>query len=103
MTAVAPLTIENIAPVARAGADQSIYAGQLVTLNGSGSSDTNGDSLSYGWTQTGGRLVQLNDTTARLDLYRANQRHGADLYIDGDRQSLGMAASTPDQVVVIEP
>lgn len=42
----------NTAPVANAGPTQSVLTGSLVTLNGSGSSDTNGDPLSYVWTIT---------------------------------------------------
>lgn len=37
----------NRSPVANAGADQSVAAGVQVTLNGSGSSDPDGNSLSY--------------------------------------------------------
>jgi len=39
----------NIAPVANAGADQNITIGSFVTLDGSNSSDANGDSLSFSW------------------------------------------------------
>ncbi len=39
----------NIAPIADAGPDQQLAALSVVTLDGSGSSDPNGDSLSYQW------------------------------------------------------
>ncbi|WP_198673628.1 PKD domain-containing protein [Algibacillus agarilyticus] len=39
----------NIAPVAHAGADQSVSVNTTVTLNGSGSQDANGDTLTYTW------------------------------------------------------
>jgi len=39
----------NIKPVANAGTSQSVEVGQLVFLNGSTSSDANGDALSYQW------------------------------------------------------
>lgn len=39
----------NTAPVANAGPPQSHLAGTTVYLNGSGSTDQNGDSLSYAW------------------------------------------------------
>jgi hypothetical protein len=39
----------NRAPVADAGADTETEVGELVELDGSGSSDPDGDELSYGW------------------------------------------------------
>lgn len=52
--------VENEAPVAHAGEDQTVAGGQLVTLNGNASSDADGDALSYLWQQT--------DTYDRLEL-----------------------------------
>ena len=43
------ITASNSVPVANAGPDQSVIVGATVTLNGSGSSDANGDPLSYSW------------------------------------------------------
>ena len=45
-------TIANVAPVANAGAAQSVAAGALVTLDGSASSDANNDALTYSWSLT---------------------------------------------------
>jgi hypothetical protein len=42
----------NVAPVANAGAVQSVVAGNVVLLNGAASSDVNGDQLTYTWTLT---------------------------------------------------
>lgn len=39
----------NTAPVARAGSDRSVALGAAVTLDGSASSDANGDLISYQW------------------------------------------------------
>lgn len=40
----------NNAPTANAGAAQTVQAGATVTLNGAGSSDPDGDTLTYSWT-----------------------------------------------------
>ena len=45
-------TTANAAPVSNAGADQNIATTALVTLDGSASSDANGDSLTYAWSIT---------------------------------------------------
>ncbi|MCZ8529588.1 PKD domain-containing protein [Alteromonas sp. PRIM-21] len=42
----------NSAPVANAGNDQNASTGTVVTLNGSASSDADGDTLSYAWSLT---------------------------------------------------
>lgn len=41
--------VANVAPMADAGKDQNVKTGQAVTLDGSGSSDANGDMITYHW------------------------------------------------------
>ena len=54
----------NHAPMAEAGPSQSAAPGALVALDGSGSSDPDDGSLTYGWAQTGGTPVALSSSTA---------------------------------------
>lgn len=58
----------NIAPVANAGAAQSVVTGSTVTLNGTASNDANGDSLTYAWTfvskPTGSNAALSSSTSA---------------------------------------
>jgi len=57
----------NSAPVANAGADQSAYVGQTVTLDGGGSTDVDGNALSYVWALTSrpaGSAASISDPTA---------------------------------------
>lgn len=56
----------NNDPTANAGADQTVDEFSGVTLDGTGSSDPDSDTLTYAWLQTGGPAVLdlLDDTTA---------------------------------------
>lgn len=55
----------NRAPVANAGGNQTVISGARVTLNGSGSSDSDGTITTYLWRQTGGSpTVTLSSSSA---------------------------------------
>jgi hypothetical protein len=54
----------NVAPTANAGPAQTVSAGATVTLNGTGSSDSDGTIATYAWTQTLGGSVILSSTSA---------------------------------------
>ncbi len=47
-----PVVASNTAPVAKAGADQNVLTGATVTLDGTASSDADGDALTYSWALT---------------------------------------------------
>jgi hypothetical protein len=62
----------QILPVADAGLDQSVSEFDLVTLDGSNSSDPkSGGNLSFQWEQTGGTVVVLSDPTSALPSFTA--------------------------------
>ncbi|WP_370630699.1 glycosyl hydrolase family 18 protein [Photobacterium sp. WH24] len=50
----------NRAPVARAGSDQQVNTAATVTLNGSSSTDSDGQIAGYQWVQTSGPALTLN-------------------------------------------
>ena len=61
------VTTSNVAPVANAGPPQTVTVGQLVVLNGGGSSDADGDALTFAWsiiTRPAGSTAQLSNPTA---------------------------------------
>ena len=61
----------NQAPTADAGPDQTVASGAAVNLNGTGSSDPDGDSLDYSWTQTSGPAVTLSGANTATPSFTA--------------------------------
>lgn len=61
----------NLAPVADAGADQSVSAGADVTLDASGSSDSDGGTISDTWKQIAGTPVTLSAPSAMNPAFTA--------------------------------
>ncbi len=64
-----PISNINVAPVSNAGVAQSVLTGTTVTLDGSASSDANGDSITYQWTLSskpiGSTAVIANASTVK--------------------------------------
>jgi hypothetical protein len=63
---VAPYTEPNQPPLADAGPDQTVYVDEAcqaqVSLDGSGSSDPDGDTLTYTWEDSFGQVYGVNPT-----------------------------------------
>jgi large repetitive protein len=59
----------NQPPVANAGPDQTVDSGALVQLNGSGSTDPEGQALTYMWTAPAG--ITLSDPTSATPTFTA--------------------------------
>ena len=67
--------VANVAPVANAGVAQNVVAGNVVTLDGSASSDANGDALTYVWTLTAkpaGSTAVLSSSTSAKPTFTAD-------------------------------
>jgi hypothetical protein len=65
--------VENVnhTPIANAGPDQTVDELTLVILDGTGSSDPDGDDLTYSWVQTDGPAVTLSDSTSATPCFTA--------------------------------
>ena len=61
----------NLPPIAFGGNDRTVSEGTTVTLDGTGSADPEGESLSYTWLQTGGELVTLSGSTTATPSFTA--------------------------------
>ena len=66
-------TTLNPPPIANAGDNQTVFQGRAVTLNGSGSSDGGGGTITYQWTQTAGISVTLSSPTSASPTFTAPQ------------------------------
>jgi len=100
-TVTITVTAVNDPPTADAGSDQNVTIGAPVMLDGSASSDPEGDlPLSYRWTQTGGPAVALSDPTAVTTTFTAPISYTVLTFTLTVTDSLGLADPTPDSVVI---
>ena len=95
------ITTINSIPVANAGPDQNVLAGDVVQLDGSGSSDADGDPLAFHWalrTTPPGSLAEINDVNAVMPSFVADLagQYEAELTV-----SDAGSTSDPDTVTII--
>ncbi|MBI3356899.1 MAG: hypothetical protein HY038_09045 [Nitrospirae bacterium] len=89
----------NTPPVANAGPDQSVAVGATVTLNGSGSTDTSGNTLTYDWSFTSvpaGSRTELANPTSVMPTFVADL---AGMYVIQLTANNG-TASTMDTITI---
>ena len=94
------VSTHNSAPKANAGPDQTAQINDLVTLDGGGSSDVDGDILTYSWT-----LIMVPDGSSALlsDPAVVNPTFVVDVsgtYVAQLIVNDGMVDSTPDTVTI---
>lgn len=92
----AAIFVPNDAPIADAGADQNVSPGAgctaMVTLNGASSSDPDGDTLTFEWTQAG----VVVGTSASVDVTLGLGTHTFTLTV-----SDGHGGSASDEVTIV--
>ena len=94
------LQATNHPPVANAGPDQTVYVTNTVTLDGSGSTDVDGNPLTYSWSfvsRPAGSAAALSDPTA------VNPTFVVDKFGDYIVQLIvndGTVNSAPDTVII---
>lgn len=98
--ATVTITTTNTAPVANAGPDQSVTTGSTVTLNGGGSSDVDGNPITYDWSFLSvptGSTATLSNPTAAKPTFVADKvgQYVAQLIVND-----GTVNSTPDTVTI---
>nr|HPO16331.1 PKD domain-containing protein [Candidatus Hydrogenedentota bacterium] len=94
------ISTENAPPTADAGPDQSVPVGANVVLDGSGSSDPEGNSVNYTWSFTvrpaGSTAVLLNSNTAAPHFFVDKAGEYTVKLIVND----GLLSSAPDYVTI---
>jgi hypothetical protein len=99
-TAQATISFNNLPPVADAGASQSVKVGDQVALDGSKSSDPNGDTLTYAWSITSrpaGSSAALSSVNNVLSLFQPDMA-GTYVITLTVNDGFGRTASTNIQV-----
>ena len=109
----------NTPPVANAGPDQTVLVGDVVTLNGSGSSDADGDPLTFQWSfssRPSGSSATLSSASSvaptfqidragtydiRLIVNDGKVDSTADIVIISTANSRPVANAGPDQTTLI--
>ena len=90
----------NNVPVANAGSDQTVATSNIVTMDGSASSDADGDTLSFFWMAGSSNPVTINllsptDVAPTFNSGNVSGNYTFLLYVND-----GQVTSNPDSVVI---
>jgi hypothetical protein len=105
------VSFENIKPVADAGESRSVIVGDTVSLDGSGSTDGNGDLLTYSWSFASvpaGSLADIADPALVQTSFVADEPGSYvisfvvnDGFVDSDAVNVTITAITAQEAVVL--
>lgn len=96
-------TVINQPPIARAGTDKTASLGQVITLDGSASSDANGDPLTYRWTLTSKPANSTATLSTNTEVKTNLTLDKAGNYIASLIVNDGIVNSASDTVVISVP
>ena len=100
VTTTVTAAVANVAPVANAGVHQNVVSGTTATLDGSASTDANGDTLTYKWVMISKPInssAVLSSDTAKLPTFVADL---AGTYVFSLQVSDGKLNSTLSYVTI---
>ena len=95
------VSFSNLLPVADAGNNQAVDVGDTVSLDGSGSTDANGDAITYNWSLVSkpeGSLAEPDDPTAVAPSFLADKKGD---YVLSLVVNDGLVSSEPSNVTVL--
>ncbi len=103
-TVTITINADNDPPIAEAGEDQTVRVGQRVTLDGTDSSDPEGQALTYAWTLTStGTTVTLTDADTARPAFTAPSTPTTLVFTLSVRDAPGNTAVSDTVTVTVEP
>ncbi|MCB0872870.1 MAG: discoidin domain-containing protein [Thermoleophilia bacterium] len=101
----------NRAPVANAGPDQANFANSMVQLDGTASTDPDGDSLTYTWSQVSGPAATLSSATAAKPTFVSAEATGTYVFqlivndgtVAGPADTVSVTTTTPQNLATNKP
>lgn len=96
--------LANRAPAVDAGPDQTVFAGESVTLDGTATRDADGDRLIFAWVQTGsGPFVDLRSGASSRPRFTAPEVASPTFLTFALTVSDGVAAATDEVTILVQP